>query len=81
MHYFQLIFTFVCNKNINKEKTEDIVAQKMVEITGNTEWKSNFEKLILEHHMAAKRLKFNELFEPLYEVELNLQFFYSTYDS
>ena len=60
---------FIADKNINKEKTEDIVAQKMVEITGNTEWKSNFEKLILEHHMAAKRLKFNELFEPLYEVE------------
>ena len=63
------VHLFVTTPSDNKGMVEDKAAKRMIEITGNIGWENDFEKLILEHHMAARRLKFNELFEPLYEID------------
>lgn len=49
---------------------EEQFATKMAEVTGDVGWsKGEFKTLILEHHMAARRLGFDAMFAPLYEVE------------
>lgn len=53
---------------------ENAIKQKMAEITGDTLWVNNSDgqtvkTLTLEHHMAAKRMGFDDLFAPLYRVE------------
>lgn len=53
----------------DKQHTEIMVAAKMAEITGDQNWKTDFKALILEHHMAAKRLGFSAMFDPLYKVD------------
>ena len=63
------VHLFVTTPSDNKGMVEDKAAKRMIEITENIGWENDFEKLILEHHMAARRLKFNELFEPLYEID------------
>jgi DNA helicase-2/ATP-dependent DNA helicase PcrA len=53
-------------------KAEKDVAQKMADITGDMKWigaDSDVKILTLEHHMAANRMGFIELFEPLYKVD------------
>ncbi|WP_438424847.1 UvrD-helicase domain-containing protein [Aquimarina macrocephali] len=73
---------FVSDRTLDKALVESKVAQKMSEITKDVQWilgnneaeKSNvdivnFKTLILEHHMAANRMGFFELFEPLYKVD------------
>lgn len=55
-----------------KAEAENDVAQKMSDITGDTKWfgaDSDVKILTLEHHMAANRMGFIELFEPLYRVD------------
>jgi len=51
----------------------DVEAQfsyKMAEVTGDAGWSNGeFKTLILEHHMAARRLGFDAMFAPLYAVE------------
>lgn len=44
---------------------------RMADITGDPLWgrPDDVKTLILEHHMAAKRLGFEELFDPLYQVD------------
>jgi DNA helicase-2/ATP-dependent DNA helicase PcrA len=67
-----IVRLFVCSTQKNKESTEKIVAQKMMEMTGDRAWAdagSGYKQLILEHHMAASRLGFSELFYPLYSVD------------
>lgn len=61
---------FICKRESNKIDAEKLVAEKMAKLTGDLLW--NLESgevmtLILEHHMAAKRLGFLDLFEPLYK--------------
>ena len=60
---------FVASKNNDKELTEKVVAEKMAQLTLDTEWQTNngYECLILEHHMAASRFSFSNLFTPLDE--------------
>ena len=48
--------------------SESRVADRMAEITGVPSWQKICKRFILEHHMAAKRLGFSELFEPLYQL-------------
>jgi DNA helicase-2/ATP-dependent DNA helicase PcrA len=49
---------------------EEQFATKMAEVTGDAGWsKGEFKTLILEHHMAARRLGFDAMFAPLYAVE------------
>jgi DNA helicase-2/ATP-dependent DNA helicase PcrA len=45
------------------------VAKRMIEITHNPAWQSTCKTLILEHHMAAVRMGFSDMFEPLYAVD------------
>lgn len=54
------------------DEVEAIVRTRMAEITGEREWlpaEDEVKALILEHHMAARRLGFSDLFEPLYKSE------------
>lgn len=55
--------------SIDKQDVERRIAVSMAEITGDVAWSStsrDFKTLTLEHHMAAVRFGFAEMFEPLY---------------
>ena len=60
---------FIANALCNKEQTERLVAEKMSEITSDIGWQTDtgYECLILEHHMAASRFSFSNLYTPLNE--------------
>lgn len=60
---------FIANTLSNKEQIEKIVSEKMSEITSDIEWQKDmgYECLILEHHMAASRFSFSNLYTPLNE--------------
>lgn len=65
---------FICSNRNNKSKTEESICNEMSFITNDSNWKNNeVEKdvmtLILEHHMAARRMGFTDFFEPLYKEE------------
>lgn len=53
----------------DKPGIEARIAGKMAKITQDNDWNGNYKGLILEHHMAAKRLGFAPLFDSLYRVE------------
>lgn len=55
----------------NKFHVEAGVAQRMAKITEDESWnigQQGYKTLILEHHMAARRMGFEAMFEPLYKV-------------
>lgn len=54
----------------NKELAEQAVQERMAEITGDSDWNDvdKYKALILEHHMAARRLGFLDMYEPLAKV-------------
>jgi DNA helicase-2/ATP-dependent DNA helicase PcrA len=58
----------------DKAAAELNILREMADVTGDPLWESplDVKTLILEHHMAARRMGFLEMFQPLYEVE-NLQ--------
>lgn len=61
---------FILSVSISKKSMiESKIASRMAEITGDSQWNDDRKNLILEHHMAAKRLGFGDLFDPLYKVE------------
>lgn len=60
---------FICSNDVNKGEIEKQITLKMETITGDKEWNNNYQSLILEHHMAAERLKFDGFFNPIYDVE------------
>lgn len=52
--------------------TEERLAQRMADATGDLQWatgRGGYKTLILEHHMAARRMGFDAMFAPLYKVE------------
>ncbi len=55
----------------NRKDIEDAARLKMAETTGDNEWRARdrCKILTLEHHMAAKRLGFEDFFTPLYEID------------
>lgn len=68
---------FVVNRSKHSRplEVEVKVRQNMAEITGDTGWAvhdrqetEQVKTLILEHHMAAARMGFGEVFDPLYQV-------------
>ena len=69
---FVRLFIFPSNTTDEiKRKMENDVAQKMADITKDMKWigaDSDVKILTLEHHMAANRMGFLELFEPLDKV-------------
>lgn len=54
----------------DKAHAEASAASRMASVTGDEEWnrRGARQTLILEHHMAAARLGFSDLYQPLYEV-------------
>jgi DNA helicase-2/ATP-dependent DNA helicase PcrA len=60
---------FIIDSNAdNKQAIEQLAARKMVDVTDDSEWANPNEvkTLILEHHMAAHRMGFSAMYEPLY---------------
>ena len=58
---------FITSKSNNKEYVEKRVAEMMSQDTGDIGWndEEDYKSLILEHHMAASRFGFSELYMPL----------------
>jgi len=52
----------------SKMAAEKLIAEKMARVTSDVTWNKPeaVKTLILEHHMAAKRIGFYEMYEPLY---------------
>ncbi|HEY4239044.1 MAG TPA: UvrD-helicase domain-containing protein [Kofleriaceae bacterium] len=55
---------------LDKVCMENLARERMAAVSGDDAWLdgASVKTLILEHHMAAKRLGFLEMFEPLYSV-------------
>lgn len=66
-----IVRLFIVNSTIlDKLQIESHIIQEMAKITGDELWNHlNIKTLILEHHMAAKRMGFLNLFQPLYNHE------------
>lgn len=67
-----IVRLFICDRTSNKNEIEEKAIKKMAELSKDTKWnlgKGEVMTLILEHHMAAKRMNFIELFEPLYKAD------------
>lgn len=62
-----IVRLFIVDSSADKDATEKKVAECMVQETGDYEWNddSKYKSLILEHHMAANRFGFLDLFAPL----------------
>jgi len=63
---------FIAQRKSNKQNIERVAAEKMSKLAGDALWDldtGDVMTLILEHHMAANRLGFLELFEPLYKID------------
>jgi DNA helicase II / ATP-dependent DNA helicase PcrA len=58
------------SETVDKPAVEDTIRLKMAEITNDRDWgvRKACKILILEHHMAARRMGFQRVFDPLYEV-------------
>lgn len=68
-----LIRLFICASNANKQNTERTIAERMAALTKDALWdvaSGDIMTLILEHHMAASRMGFLDLFQPLYKSPL-----------
>jgi DNA helicase II / ATP-dependent DNA helicase PcrA len=66
-----IVRLFICARGSDKSAIEAIATKKMAVITQDSLWNlesNNVKTLILEHHMAAKRMGFFVFFEPLYKV-------------
>lgn len=60
------------NEGVDKSESERRAAQRMAEITGDALWVGDgkgAQKLILEHKMAARRMGFAAMYEPLSRME------------
>lgn len=60
------------NNTANKMKAEIIAREAMASATNDPGWhgsRQDVKTLILEHHMAARRMGFDNMFEPLYKVD------------
>jgi len=55
----------------DKGMIEENIAARMATITNDNQWtvRQARQTLILEHHMAARRLGFSDVFEPLYAID------------
>ena len=61
---------FLAGRNADRTLTETAILEKMSVYSGDPKWLNSSENkyLILEHHMAAKRMGFDDFFGPLYKV-------------
>ena len=60
---------FIADASTTKEDVELHVAQMMAKLANDNDWldSANYKSLILEHHMAASRFGFLDLYTPLNE--------------
>lgn len=60
---------FIADASTTKENVESRVAQMMATMANDNDWlnSANYRSLILEHHMAASRFGFLDLYAPLNE--------------
>lgn len=68
---FAQLFIVQQRDGINKDEVEQTVMRKMCELTKDVKWvepNTDVKILTLEHMMAARRLGFEQFFEPLYRV-------------
>ncbi len=67
---FARLFVFAA-QTPDKPAIEEAARCHMANVTGDKDWndRGSCKILTLEHHMAAKRMGFQEIFDPLYEVE------------
>lgn len=56
---------YIAESSANKQHVEEIVREKMSRVTGQVPWECT--SLILEHHMAASRMGFLDMFSPIYK--------------
>ena len=63
-----IVRLFAIQSSKDKQAAEAVVMQQMATITGDGEWdeRKAVVSLILEHHMAANRMGFGEMFSALY---------------
>jgi len=61
----------VSSERKDKTKVEEVVRQRMAIVTGDPLWNQTeqVKVLTIEHHMAAARMGFLDMFEPLYRVD------------
>ncbi|HET7180412.1 MAG TPA: UvrD-helicase domain-containing protein, partial [Chryseosolibacter sp.] len=64
---------FILPSNVvDKVEAEQEVRERMARVTNDERWtgaNADVKCLLLEHHMAARRMGFWEMFEPLYQVD------------
>lgn len=67
-----IVRLFIVPYNVsNKVEIENKIIQEMAQITSDGLWNTeDIKTLTLEHHMAAKRMGFLDLFQPLYNNEI-----------
>lgn len=58
---------FICRAESNRSENEKRICSKMKELTRDEQWIISHEALVLEHHMAAKRQGFSNIFDSLSE--------------
>ncbi|MDP2182550.1 MAG: AAA family ATPase [Actinomycetota bacterium] len=65
------LFVLPSESIADKAGVEEAVRCRMAQVSGDPEWggRDNCKILTLEHHMAAKRMGFQHVFEPLYGFE------------
>ncbi len=67
-----IVRLFAISRAKNKSEVEKLICQKMKEFTNDEKWENydtDVMTLILEHHMAARRMGFSTFFDPLYAVD------------
>lgn len=66
-----IVRLFISDRSKEKNTIENLVAEKMASLSEDNKWlvPSKIKTLILEHHMAATRMGFLDVFEPLYKVD------------
>lgn len=66
-----IVRLFIANTNDDKATVEKRVADNMAETTNDKQWliPNEYKTLILEHHMAASRLGFFDLYSPLHAID------------
>jgi DNA helicase-2/ATP-dependent DNA helicase PcrA len=65
-------FFVLPNAMMAEADTEAKLAQRMADASGDPQWaagRGGYKTLILEHHMAARRMGFDAMFAPLYKVD------------
>jgi DNA helicase-2/ATP-dependent DNA helicase PcrA len=58
-----IVRVFLSSNRHNYLNDEKFVINQMIEATKDTNWRTNYQSLILEHHMAATRLGFNDMYK------------------